>query len=387
MKPIVAVQYVPEWLTNTQTWLYTEIANLPADRVQSHVVCEKKKNLEHFPWPLLHALEDQPATLRKRDLIARKLNFRQYLAFLPETCQEVKADLVHSHFGNWGWKNSKGVAKAGCKHVVTYYGHDVNKLPQDPAWRRRYRELFRKVDLVLCEGSHMASKIVELGCMAEKVHVQHLGIDLKAIPYFPTQHPGEGPLRILISASFVEKKGIPFAVEAAGRFSKHHPVKLEIIGDARTPEGQLIKAQVHQLVRQYQLEAHTTFHGYQPYRELLNIARRCHIFLSPSVTAADGNTEGGAPVTIIEMAAAGLPVVSSFHCDIPEVVPHGQCALLAPERDVAELEKHLTTLMDRPALWGELTSAARKRMEQEYDCVAQGRRLATFYEDVVGRGQ
>ena len=57
------------------------------------------------------------------------------------------------------------------------------------------------------------------------------------------------------------------------------------------------------------------------------------VFLAPSVTASNGDTEGGAPVAIIEMAASGMPIVSTRHCDIPSVVLDGVTGLLAAERD------------------------------------------------------
>ena len=57
--------------------------------------------------------------------------------------------------------------------------------------------------------------------------------------------------------------------------------------------------------------------------------------------AKNGDTEAGAPVAILEAHATGLPVISSYHADIPDVVVDGKSALLAPERDVGTLAKHL----------------------------------------------
>lgn len=61
-----------------------------------------------------------------------------------------------------------------------------------------------------------------------------------------------------------------------------------------------------------------------PYDRLLDEIARHHVFLSPSVTAPDGDSEGGAPVTIIEAAASGMPVVNSTHCATPEAVYDGR---------------------------------------------------------------
>ena len=44
--------------------------------------------------------------------------------------------------------------------------------------------------------------------------------------------------------------------------------------------------------------------------------------LSRTATRASGDTEGGAPMSIFEAQASGMPVVSTLHADIPEVVLH-----------------------------------------------------------------
>jgi len=91
---------------------------------------------------------------------------------------------------------------------------------------------------------------------------------------------------------------------------------------------------------------------------LLDEAYRNHLFVSPSVTAEDGDTEGGAPVTVIELAASGMPVVSSLHCDIPEVLQDGVTGLLAQEKDVAGIESKLNWLLDNPEIWETMVSVA-----------------------------
>ncbi|NIP81231.1 MAG: glycosyltransferase, partial [Gemmatimonadetes bacterium] len=48
--------------------------------------------------------------------------------------------------------------------------------------------------------------------------------------------------------------------------------------------------------------------------------------------AANGDGEGGAPTTLLEAQAVGLPVVASRHADIPWVVAP-EAGLLAPEED------------------------------------------------------
>src|SRR5690606_22119020 len=98
---------------------------------------------------------------------------------LVRTARELRGEILHSHFGNIGWANLDAAREAGLKHVVSFYGMDVNHLPmRDPRWRGRYAELFSAAERVLCEGPNMAAAVVKLGCPAEKVRVHHLGVDV-----------------------------------------------------------------------------------------------------------------------------------------------------------------------------------------------------------------
>ncbi len=117
------------------------------------------------------------------------------------------------------------------KHIVTYYGYDVHMPPsQDKKWLSRYRELFGKADLFLCEGPHMAKELVELGCPREKIVIQHLGVEMKksvraSTPSTRRNFPN-------IAATFTEKKGIPYALEALAKLMRDVPLQITIIGDA-----------------------------------------------------------------------------------------------------------------------------------------------------------
>ena len=137
------------------------------------------------------------------------------------------------------------------------------------------------------------------------------------------------------------------------------------------------------ILKKHALLDRTHLLGFQPHVRLLEEAYKHHIFLSPSVTASDGDSEGGAPVTIIEMAATGMPVVSTTHCDIPQVIPHGTAGLLADERDVAGLVKHLEWLVQNPEQWEGLVSQARAHIEKNFDAVIQGQQLAEFYASLL----
>jgi colanic acid/amylovoran biosynthesis glycosyltransferase len=351
------------WLPQTETWLHNQVRFLPA-WIESHVMCAGSENLDQFPVDRLHC--GPPGGRRGRGRRRR----------LP-----VKPDVVHSHFGPEGWRN----LRVAPKHVVSFYGYDLSWLPANcPKWRRRYRRLFRGADLFLCEGEHMAGRLIELGCPETKVRVHRLGIDLSAIPCSPRAWNRRGPLRVLLAASFRPKKGLPDAIEALGRLRRETELRITIIGDATAARGSTEEKQrILAAIDRHGLRDRVTMLGFQPHRVLLEQAADHHMFLAPSVTAADGDTEGGAPVALIEMAASGMAVVSTFHCDIPGVVRHGVTGFLAREGDIEDLVHQVRRAMALSDHWPAMARAARRWIAEHFDAVNQGYRLAATYAEAV----
>lgn len=371
----------PVWLPQTQVWLHNQIRALPAE-VESHVACLGTENLQAFPLRHLHSLAGSSALAYRAEAVLRKMGVPLQPYWLKKIARQCRADLLHSHFGNMGWLNLPVARACRLPHVITFYGLDVDYLPQqDARWQDRYLELFAVADAILCEGPHMASRIVAKGCPPDKVRVHHLGIDTAAIPFRPRSlQPGE-PLRVLVAGAFREKKGIPYALEALGHLRQHNEIEVTIVGDAGDdPRGHAEKRQILDAIARHGLEANVRMLGFQPHATLMAEAIRHHVFLSPSIHASDGDSEGGAPVSIIEMAASGMPIVSTTHCDIPEVIGTGPASrLLAPERNAGELFERLKWLVDHPGEWQQLQVAVRKRIESEFEMIQQGIRLAGIY--------
>lgn len=96
------------------------------------------------------------------------------------------------------------------------------------------------------------------------------------------------------------------------------------------------------------------------------------------------NTKDGAPVAILEAQATGLPMITSYHADIPEVVVDGKNALLAPEKDMGALAKHLEYLVEHPDVWEDMGRAGREHVEQEYDVIVQVDKLEKIYGILSG---
>jgi glycosyltransferase involved in cell wall biosynthesis len=90
--------------------------------------------------------------------------------------------------------------------------------------------------------------------------------------------------------------------------------------------------------------------------------RRARGFVQHSVEAESGDCEG-TPVGILEAGASGLPVISTRHGGIPEVVVEGETGLLVDEKDVPGMAAHMIRLIREPDLAAQLGLAARRRVE------------------------
>ena len=370
------------YVHGSENWIHTQVKHLRAHA--PFVLTGQTKNHDQLDWtPPCYKTFGRTLPVRALDRVGKGV-----LGYRPSRrwyLHRHDAELVHAHFGPKGYETLLLAEAAGLPLVTTFYGHDLSRLPQkEPDWREKYQVLFKRGALFLVEGTHMKKRLVDLGCPREKVHVQHLGVELDRLSCQPRSRTSEEPLKILTAGRLTEKKGFPYAVRAFARFreqgGKGH---LTIIGGLRDPErDQAARDTLNTIARRHGVEDEVRLRGFLPYEELLEAYYKHHVFLSPSVQAENGDNEGGAPVTLIEASATGMPIISTRHCDIPEVVQHQKTGLLAEEEDVEKLAEHLITLSRHPERLVEMGEEARSHIEREYNASIQGERLDEVYGEV-----
>jgi colanic acid/amylovoran biosynthesis glycosyltransferase len=378
MMPKYVAHMIPEYLGHTLNWIYTQIKHV--NRYTPYVITRRTTNLDAYPLELVFTsrqTDRAPARMPWGERIIRRLGFlplgdsRCFSAAL----RQLPPVFIHAHFG-WDGFFALGLKKKHRLPLVTrFYGYDVGILPQIPLWQRRYHRLFAEGDLFIVEGTNMKGILTGMGCPEDKIAVHHLGVELGWLPYRPRE-PKPDRLCVLLAGTFKEKKGFEYALRALRGVHKGlhgRGLAITIIGDGVLKEG------LHSLARDLGLYDAITWTGYRAHDFFVRSLYEADVFLSPSVTAANGDTEGGAPVAIIEAGASGLPVVSTTHADIPEVVLDGRTGLLAAERDVDSLVEAMSKLAAHPDLRIEFGRRARQHIEENYEAVRQGERLTEIY--------
>jgi colanic acid/amylovoran biosynthesis glycosyltransferase len=381
-RTVRVVHSVPIWLPLTEVWMKTQIEALPPNIV-SHVVSDRTINLDKFPIANLHALDqgNRPNFVVQKAI--RRLGLRRDLPGVFSTYRSVGADVLHSHFGPTGAANAAAAHRLGIPHVITFYGFDVGRLPRDPRWRQLYAETFASTDCVLAVGPEMRRRIIELGCPPEKVVVHNLGVHMVDLAYAPrVLLPGE-PLRVLIAAAFREKKGIPDAIAAVAALANEQDVRLTIVGDAiADPASVAEKERIVATIRGSGIADRTSLRGFLAHDQLIEEAHHHHVLLAPSLEASDGDIEG-TPMALVELAATGMPIVSTEHGDIRQVVVHRDTGWLVAEHNVSGLVAGLRWLVENEPSWPILAANARARMEAMFDSITQGKELATIYAGLI----
>jgi colanic acid/amylovoran biosynthesis glycosyltransferase len=285
-------------------------------------------------------------------------------------------DIIHCQYGTLG-RRFLALKKAGLlsgKFITAFRGHDITQHAKSGPGL--YDELFKNGDLFLPVSHSLEQRLVERGCDPAKIRVLHSGIDCSQFCFRPRTAKNNEAINILTIGRFVEMKGILYGVESiAGLIQAGKKVHYDIIGDGP------MRNEISEKIKQLGIESHVTLHGWKDQESVTNYLDQAHILLAPSVTARNGEAEG-IPNVVKEAMATGLPVISTVHSGIPELVENGVSGFLVPERDVQAMTDRLAYLIDHPEEWESMGRAGRKKIEDDFDNEKINDYLVELYQQI-----
>jgi len=275
--------------------------------------------------------------------------------------QPLSFDLVLCHFGYNAIVANKlhSLGLLTGKMATIFHGYDISAVSALTKYTNDYQELFAQAQLMLPISQLWKNKLIALGCPAEKIQVHRMGVDLNLFEY--DQHSQlnkqkNNLFRLFTVARFSEKKGLEYAIRALALLANDIYFHYYLGGFGE------LEQELRKLVIELQLEDKITFLGALDQQQVKKHMLAADAFIQPSVTAQNGDMEG-VPVAIMEAMAMGIPVLSTFHSGIPELITNNEHGLLAQECDAHGLANNIERLYRDENLVKQLIINARRQIE------------------------
>lgn len=270
-------------------------------------------------------------------------------------------DIIHCHFGPNGLLGLY-LKEIGCikgKLYTTFHGHDMTAYLKENG-NNCYHKLLEEGDCFLPISTFWKNKLIQLGCDSDKIIIHRMGVDLEKFP-FEVIPPSTDTFKIITVARLVEKKGVEFAIRAVSELmNKGLKIEYNIVGD-----GPLNK-HLTNIIEQCGRKSSIKILGWKNQDEIINLLKESNLNIVPSVTSENGDMEG-LPVVIMESMAMGIPVLSTFHSGIPEIIEDNRTGYLVNERNVEEIIQKLEYILRNKNELKSISFQAREKVKIDFN--------------------
>ena len=276
--------------------------------------------------------------------------------------QEMNVIDIHAHHGSHANEILPVAVEHNIPLIVSIRGRDGSAEPEIiEQSMKRYESLKEHGALFIPVCEYLADGLKQMGFPEEKIHVLYGGIELDLFPFIGHSLPNKGEIRILSVGRLVEKKGHETLIYAFNLIHFLYPnARLHIIGEGK--DEQKLRALIDRLM----LNDVVILRGALTSPKIAEELKKAHIFCLASHKASSGDVEG-IPNAIKEAMAIGIPIVTTEHGGIPEMMKHKKTGYLTPEKDVLELARGFLYYLDNPELWEGITCRARSVIEEKFN--------------------
>lgn len=290
-----------------------------------------------------------------------------------------KINIVHCHFGPNAEKKLflKEILGSRIKFITVFHGYDVTRYVKQNK-KDVYKRLFEVGDLFMPISNLWKTRIEEIGCPREKIIVHRMGIDFKKDHCCCSANTNLN-INLVTVARFVEKKGLEYAIAAVAKLmKKYNDIYYSIIGDGP------LRPNLERLINDLGVQNKIRLHGWLDSEEVNKVLKTSNIYILSSVTSNNGDAEG-IPVSIMEAMAMCLPVVSTIHSGIPELVCDSQSGFLVPERNIEVLSEKVEYLVTHPELCKEMGKKGKMIVEENFNINKLNKKLEKIFQELFSK--
>ena len=274
---------------------------------------------------------------------------------LRKSLKSNKIQVALAEYGNTATHCIDVLKSLNIPLITHFHGYDAS-VRDIIAANDNYQEVFKYSSFVVVVSKVMYQKLMQLGCPEEKLVLNTYGPS----PDFEALNCSCETQNILAVGRFVNKKAPNYTILAFKEVLNEFPeARLLMAG-----EGDLLSA-CKDLAKQLQIQQNVSFLGVIDHDEFRKQIITARAFIQHSITAENGDMEG-TPVAILEASLAGLPVISTFHAGIPDVIIHQETGLLVDEHDVNGMAKHLREILRDKSFAKQLGEAGKRNISENF---------------------
>lgn len=276
---------------------------------------------------------------------------------LKRNFKKNKIDLVFAEYGPTGAHMLNLCSELKLPLIVHFHGYDATRNDIIRDYEMQYKKVFLYASYIFVVSTQMKKQLVKLGCPTEKIILNTYGPN----QLFFTVKPAYNTQQFISVARFVDKKAPYLTILAFRKVVDAFPdAKLLMIGD-----GPLLGVCTNTVLA-LDLARNVVFLGPKSREEICEFMKSSLALVQHSITANDGDSEG-TPIAILEAQASALPVVSTNHAGIPEVVINNESGFLVEEGDVLGMAMNMIKLLNDPSLARKYGESGRNYVMKKFD--------------------
>ncbi len=289
-------------------------------------------------------------------LILKKLKFDFFRFWLLDKLFDLEYDLVYIDFGTTAFEFDDYFESRKKKTIVHFHGYDISKSLKS----KKYLDWiiqFTKFNKIIVPSFYNANRLEILGCSRHTISV---------IPYafysdISIKNDVSIQYDLIFVGRFVSKKDPRILIYALKEVVTLFPeVKLCMVGSG------YLMSEVKELIERFELTNNVILKGSLAQSEVYELLSKSRIYIQHCVTAIDGDQEGF-PNSILEASSFGLPVVSTIHAGIPEIIVDGKSGFLVQEYDYISMSSRIIQLLSDEALIIKMGDFGKKYIQEKCD--------------------
>jgi len=295
---------------------------------------------------------------RRVDIGLGPANLNDTEKALYRSLSKNKIEVVLAEFGTTAAKSFDVIRALKLPLIIHFHGFDAHQTDVVEENFDRYQLAFEYADSIVAVSQTMKEALINLGAPKNKITVNPCSPNPA---FFELSRSLEADnQQIMFVGRFVEKKAPIKLLEAFKLVvEKNKSVKLLMVGDGPLFEKTRRFASVNQL------DELTIFLGKLNHNKVKSLMERSFCYVQHSVTASNGDSEG-TPVAIMEAAAAGMPIVSTRHAGIQDVVKHGETGYLVEEGDSKSMANYILQVLADAEKANEMGRKSRQFVQENY---------------------